>query len=198
MNSGIIGGLLDWVIIALGYDAGLSVDSLRLTSVWCPRTRHTSNCCNAHSCAESTRMAFCLLAGATGRRLVASSRHPSRMGATDMKAKLVASILIVIVGMGLAGAALSTIRAQESQPHYQVFNHREWYLQSLWQVQRQTPDNFILPILYRSIRQLHQELPSSRTQVKTSRQPKLALHRPLAPIPVISKSTPLSFLSHTQ
>ena len=65
-----------------------------------------------------------------------------------MKAKLVASILIVIVGIGLAAAALSTIRAQESQPHYQVFNHREWYLQSLWQVQQQTPDNFILPILF--------------------------------------------------
>ena len=65
-----------------------------------------------------------------------------------MKPKLVAGILIIIVGIGLAATVLSTIRAQESQPHYKVYNHREWYLQSLWQVHQQTPDSFFLPILY--------------------------------------------------
>ena len=65
-----------------------------------------------------------------------------------MNPKLVASILIIIVGIGLATTVLSTIRAQESRPHYKVYNHREWYLQSLWQVQQRTPDNFILPILF--------------------------------------------------
>ena len=59
-----------------------------------------------------------------------------------MKPKLVAGILIIIVGIGLAATVLSTIRAQESQPHYKVYNHREWYLQSLWQVHQQTPDSF--------------------------------------------------------
>ena len=44
--------------------------------------------------------------------------------------------------------ALSTTQAQQTKPHYQVYNHREWYLQSLWQVYQQTPNSFILPILY--------------------------------------------------
>ena len=65
-----------------------------------------------------------------------------------MKPKVVACILIIIVSTGLAATVLSTIRAQESQPHYKVYNHREWYLQSLWQVQQQAPDNFVLPILF--------------------------------------------------
>ena len=65
-----------------------------------------------------------------------------------MKARLLLVALITIVGIGSMAMPFETIRAQESNPHYQVFNHREWYLRSLWQAQEETPDSFVLPILF--------------------------------------------------
>ena len=67
----------------------------------------------------------------------------------NMKFKITTSALIFIVGIGMLASLLSTVSAQGTNPHYRVFNYREWYLQSLYQMHDQDANHYVLPAVYR-------------------------------------------------
>ena len=67
----------------------------------------------------------------------------------SMKVKIAASALIIAVGIGMIASLLSTASAQGTNPHYRVFNYREWYLQSLYQMHGQDANHYVLPAVYR-------------------------------------------------
>ena len=65
-----------------------------------------------------------------------------------MKAKVVAGAIIAIIGIGLIAFTVSQSQAQVPEPSHKVFNYREGYLQVVWQIYQQTPDNVILSTLF--------------------------------------------------
>ena len=65
-----------------------------------------------------------------------------------MKTKVAAGAIIAIIGFGLIALTFSQTQAQDSEPSHKTFSYREWYLQGVWQVYAQTPDNSVLSDLF--------------------------------------------------
>ena len=66
-----------------------------------------------------------------------------------MKRRVVLTLLIIIIGIVLAGTFLSSVSAQQApKPDHKTYNYREWYLQGVWQVHSRTPDSPALGVLF--------------------------------------------------
>ena len=64
--------------------------------------------------------------------------------------KYILTGVVALVFVAVLALTFSAIRAQDAEtPDYRKYSYREWYLQGVWQVYEQNPDNAILSILFR-------------------------------------------------